>query len=65
MRGLREYYPPPEVDWNSVQSVKAWIEHVRWYAFFNGARHDKISEVEAEKLVEALRARASQEKNDG
>lgn len=57
---LREYYPPPEVDWASVQSVTRWIEHVRWYAFFNGARGEAISRAEAEKLVEALNTRTGE-----
>ena len=61
---LREYYPPPAVDWTDVESVKAWIEHVRWYAFFNGARHAEISRVEAEKLVELLSTRSPMEEDD-
>ena len=53
---MKRHEPPPPVNWRNVESVKAWIEHVRWSAFFNGSRGDEISQAEAEALVAALTA---------
>jgi hypothetical protein len=51
---LKRHEPSPPVDWADEASVKTWIEHVRWSAFFNGARGDEISQAEAKALVAAL-----------
>lgn len=45
---------PDDPDWTDVESVAQWIEHVRWSAFFGGARGDEISHAEAAALVKVL-----------